>query len=290
MVMGSQCKACLLDKHLSRCPEQATPQQLSAFRTAVKTLIENSTRLSAPEAVEQIGQIYRSLFGIDKDYTLIKHHFNQLMLGYEPHLQALIDAAEDPFRLSVQYALAGNFIDFGAMKTVEDDKLREFLRAADQTSPDEEMLWQLRTQICSARKLVYLTDNCGEIVADKLLLRTISKLNPLLELTVIVRGQPAINDATMEDALQVGLDTVCHRILGNGCGVAGTVLHRLPPDAAAAVEQADVILSKGQGNYESLSGCGLNLFYLFLCKCQLFVDRFQVPLFSPIVTREPGHP
>ena len=120
---------------------------------------------------------------------------------------------------------------------------------------------------------VYVTDNCGEVVCDRLVIEELSRRFPSLSVTVLVRGQDALNDATREDAAQVGLDSVAD-IADNGCGVAGTPLEYVGEAARGLLEGADVILSKGQGNFETMHGCGLNVYYSFLCKCDWFQKRF----------------
>jgi uncharacterized protein with ATP-grasp and redox domains len=151
---------------------------------------------------------------------------------------------------------------------------------------DPAVLAALRGAAASAGRLVLFTDNCGEIVTDKVLLRTLRRLNPALWVTVIVRGVPVVNDATVEDAAQVGMDEVAQRVIGNGCDLPGAVLARISPEALAEVDAADLIISKGQANYEGLAGCGRNIFYIFMCKCELFTNRFKVPRFSGVLTRE----
>ena len=122
---------------------------------------------------------------------------------------------------------------------------------------------------------------------DKLLIELLRELYPSLSVTVLVRGAPVLNDATMEDARQIGLDAIHGvSVMGNGDSIAGTVLERLSPEAFAAVMNADVLIAKGQGNYETLQGCGLRIYYAFLCKCQFFADRFSVPLLTGMLVRE----
>lgn len=136
-----------------------------------------------------------------------------------------------------------------------------------------------------ARTLVYLTDNCGEIVLDKLFIRLLKERYDNLEITVIVRGKEVINDATMEDAEEVGL-TELVTCIGNGSDAPGTVLEELSEEARQRILQADVIISKGQGNFESMAGCGLHPYFLFLCKCDLFVERFGLERFSSVFMKE----
>ena len=140
-------------------------------------------------------------------------------------------------------------------------------------------------ELNSAKKLIFLTDNCGEIVLDKLLLETIVKVYPHLECTIIVRGEPVLNDATMEDALQVGIEA-CGKVIPNGTNIAGTYIPWISAEARQVMEEADMLISKGQGNFESLHGCGLNIYYLFLCKCQWFMERFGLPQYSGVFINE----
>jgi uncharacterized protein with ATP-grasp and redox domains len=144
---------------------------------------------------------------------------------------------------------------------------------------------RLQTELLTAKRIVYLTDNCGEIVMDKLLMRVIRRLNPQAELTAIVRGDDVLNDATREDAEQVKLSEVAC-VMDNGSDVAGTWLEDISEEAKSTLESADLILAKGQANFETLRGCGMNVFYLFMCKCEMFSKRFQVPRFTGMLVHD----
>jgi uncharacterized protein with ATP-grasp and redox domains len=168
---------------------------------------------------------------------------------------------------------------------VDDDKLRDFLEQAETLPLSEETYVDFAENMKTAKKLVFLTDNCGEIVLDKLLLETIAEKFPHVERTIIVRGEPVLNDATMEDALQVGIDA-CGKVIPNGTNIAGTYIPWLSAEAKAEMDGADILIAKGQGNFESLHGCGLNIYYLFLCKCQWFMERFGLPQFSGVFINE----
>lgn len=286
MKMSPECEACLLGKYLPKHPEGADAEQIRAYQAEVRAMTPQCRQGSAPEAAERIEAAYRRHFGEQQAYAEIKRHFNALMLRELPHMARVVGAAEDPLACAVRYAMAANFIDFGAMDSVDEAMLHQQLAQAQSRELPADVLEDLRAAVQSARRLAYMTDNCGEIVADRLLIGQLRQLNPALEVTVIVRGQPVLNDATLEDAALVGMEQVAQRIVGNGNGVAGTVLHRLSQEAAEAVAGADVLIAKGQGNYESLSGCGLTLFYIFMCKCSLFTERFGVPRFSGILAHE----
>ena len=120
--------------------------------------------------------------------------------------------------------------------------------------------------------MVYLTDNCGEVVLDKMLVKLLKEMYPNLDITVIVRGEQILNDATMEDAVQIGMTDMVN-VIGNGNNIAGTWLDAVSEQALKLIDQADVIIAKGQGNFETLYGCGKNIYYMFLCKCQLFYTK-----------------
>ena len=286
MRMNATCEACLLGKYLPKHPEGTDARRICAYQEALRAVLPLCREGSAPEAAERIEALYREHFGPVQAYEAVKRHFNALMLRELPRMTGAVEAAADPLACAVRYAMAANFIDFGAMDSVDEASLREQL--AQHRDLPADVLAQLRQEILSAENLTYLTDNCGEIVADRLLISQLRRINPALRVTVIVRGQPVLNDATLEDAAQVRMTEVAQRVIGNGNGVAGTVLHRLSAEAAEAVSCADVIIAKGQGNYESLSGCGLNVFYIFMCKCSLFTGRFGVPLYGGVLAREQG--
>jgi len=290
MKLNERCVGCLLEKKLSAFPPAAAPERVGEYRRRVREAIEGGRERSSPEVNAEVSAIYRDLFGPERDYTEIKRRVNALMLALEPAMQADVDRAEDPLERAAQYAMVGNFIDFAALGDVDEGELRRRLAAARDMAVDPAALAALRREAASAGKLVLFTDNCGEIVTDKVLLRALRRLNPALEVTVIVRGEPVVNDATLEDAAQVGMDRVADRVIGNGCDLPGNVLSRISPEALAAVDAADVLISKGQANYEGLSGCGRNIYYIFMCKCELFTSRFGVSRFSGVLARENRRP
>ena len=285
--MEQECKACLFRKYIDQYPEGASPQLIRQYKDAVTRLLETcSDELTAPEVSHQLRNMGEDLFQVEaEDYTEIKKYFNSLLLARELELLEKTEAATDPVLQAARYALTGNFIDFSALENVEEAKLNELLDQAHTISFDETVYRHLLEEIQKAAGLVYITDNCGEIVMDKLLIWQLKKLNPSLDITVVVRGAPVANDATMEDADQVGMGALA-RVIGNGTALDGTVLRKMPAYPRSVLEQADVIIAKGQANYETLQGCGLNIFYLFMCKCNLFTRRFGVPQFSGILTAE----
>ena len=283
---NSYCTQCLLKKHLTNYPDTATEEErLTYIRRLFSILTDIAPGESSPVVVNRILTLQKEMFDQFVDSTDIKKHFNQLMLEQEDWIYADISSAPDPIRRAVQYVMKGNYIDFGVLSDVNSEKLMELLSQAKDQTIDEQIFEELMQDLTSAKNMVLLTDNCGEIVLDKLLVRTIMSQFPDLQIHVIVRGGHALNDATMEDACQVGLPDLVE-VIGNGTCLQGTYLPDISKEARDLLEQADVILSKGQGNFESLQYCGLNIYYLFLCKCDLFTKRFHTHLYDGILTND----
>lgn len=283
---NSHCTQCLLKQHLTNYPDTATEEErLTYIRRLFSILTDIAPGESSPVVVNRILTLQKEMFDQFVDYTDIKKHFNQLMLEQEDWIYADISSAPDPIRRAVQYVMKGNYIDFGVLSDVNSEKLMELLSQAKDQAIDDQIFEELMQDLTSAKNMVLLTDNCGEIVLDKLLVRTIMSQFPDLQIHVIVRGGHALNDATMEDACQVGLPDLV-KVIGNGTCLQGTYLPDISKEARDLLEQADVILSKGQGNFESLQYCGLNIYYLFLCKCDLFTKRFHTHLYNGILTND----
>ena len=282
-----ECIRCLVERQLYAYPADASPDKQLDYMQRLLGLIAGARRdVGVPVLSREIKRLKEELFGTAEDYTQIKRHFNALMLARENELQSRIDAAADPLMEGLKCAFTGNYIDFGAaMHKVDEQQLDELLASPPHFEADEQTIAHLRAELLSAKRIVYLTDNCGEIVMDKLLMRVIRRINPEAELVVIVRGDDVLNDATREDAQQVGLDTVA-RVMDNGSDVAGTWLEEISPEASHTLETADVILAKGQANFETMRGCGMNVYYLFMCKCNMFASRFNVPRFTGILTHD----
>lgn len=185
----------------------------------------------------------------------------------------------------VTFINIGNHIDFGAMTQVDSDIFLELFSKV-QISESDEITYQSFLDQCSkAETFLLMADNCGEIVLDKLLVEQLKERFPELKVAVMVRGGEVLNDATKEDAVYVGMDQVAE-VVSNGKPVLGTVYELLSEEAKELLDHADVILSKGQGNYESLSNQGRHIFFTFLCKCDQFTERFGVPELTGMFVEE----
>ncbi len=280
------CIHCLIKKHLSAAPEGATQEErISYMQKMLRLIADASPYEGAPVLVSEIEALQREMFGVSRDYSAEKTAFSALMLSLEEKIHAAIEAADDPLYAAVQYAMIGNYIDSGAQEKIDEATLSALLADSDRFVPQQAAYEAFRADVLGAKKLVYLTDNCGEIVMDKLLIRQMKKLSPALEITVITRGAPVLNDATLTDALSCGLDEHA-ALMHNGSAIAGTCLGAIAQEALAEIDGADVIIAKGQANFETLRRCGKNVYYIFLCKCELYANRFHVPRLQGMLLRD----
>lgn len=282
----ASCIRCFVDRQAERIANSADEEAKTQYMTELCRLVaEAGEGDSVPVLVERINRTYRRLFGELTDYTQIKHDFNGLMLSMETELAAKIRQSADPLKTAMLYARAANYIDYGIFSQISKEKLFELLDGAAQDDLEETAYESLKSDLSQARELVYITDNCGEVVLDKLVMGVLKKNYPRLHITALVRGQQALNDVTKEDALQVGLDRVA-QIKPNGCGTAGTPIAYISEEARSLLDAADVVIAKGQGNFETMNGCGLNVYYSFLCKCEWFQKRFDLPQNKGVLIRE----
>lgn len=286
MRLSSFCIRCLVDRQAERIAGFEDEYAKGVYMKKLCRIIsEASEEDSVPVLVERINRVYREMFGELNDFTDIKKEFNALMLSIEEELEAKVRSSADPLETAMLYARAANYIDFGAFSHVSHEKLFALLDEAAQQRLDAISYAALLQDLQSARRLVYITDNCGEVVADKLVLHLMQEKFHDLQVFVLVRGVQALNDVTREDADYVGLTDVA-RVVSNGCGVTGTPIEHISEEARALLREADVVVAKGQGNFETMNGCGLNVYYSFLCKCEWFQMRFGLPQNTGVFIRE----
>ena len=228
---------------------------------------------SPPIMGQYIHNLIRDLSGHHDPYKKIKDRFNNFALTLYPELKQRIQSSSDPMDTAVRMAIAGNIIDFGVNaeldRSVISDTIEQALSAQVFGNIDV-----LCASIDSANNILYLGDNCGEIVFDRLLIEQL----PAYKVTFVVRGGPIINDATMEDARKTGM-TELVTVMDNGSNIPGTVLEECSKEFRECFAHADLIIAKGQGNYETLSGSKKNIFFLLKAKC---------PVISGHMACEPG--
>ena len=283
---SSECMTCVLGKHARSIPEDWSEARRAAFlRSMMRLMADSDPSEDGPSVMRRANELAAASGIPPRDYSGEKARYNGLMLSLAPRLREEIQAAADPLARALQYARVANYIDFAALPNVSEAQLMSLLEGAADDPVDGGEYARLRADLAGAKRLAYLTDNCGEIVADRLLVERIHGMWPELGITVIVRGGDVANDANVEDALAVGMDAVAE-VMGNGNALMGTFLKELSPEASARLREADVVISKGQANFETMAGCGLNVYYLFLCKCRRFERRLGIARMQGVLMNE----
>ena len=286
--IDSQCLLCHMERNIQLVRPLGTEEQTMAFaRDLMRMYLDAPADVSSPWFNPQVAELLHRHYGLPLDrFRQEKAESNRFVLERMEDIRSRIARAEDPVLAGLQFAILGNYLDFSALRgQVSFDKLSDMLDQALNMELDQEVYRTFRRQLEEGKKLLYLTDNAGEIGFDRLFAEEIAKAHPQLEITFCVRGDIAINDATRLDAEAVGIP---FRVIDNGNNIPGTQLDRLGEEARQALEESDVILAKGMANVETMAGCGYNVYYAFLVKCQRFVSRYHKPLLTPMLVRELG--
>ncbi|WP_164173617.1 DUF89 domain-containing protein [Ruminococcus flavefaciens] len=279
MRISQSCAECLYKRQKNKTDN-------TEYLAEIKALLDNRKETdTSPYMVYLFNKVHVRYFGKGADYSAIKKQYNDLVLAMEDSLRHEINSAEEPLAKAMMMSRAGNYIDFGAMNSVDRDEFLSLFSNTEMREDDRKTYVSFLRECTDAKTFLLICDNCGEIVLDKLMLEQLKLRFPHLTVRAMVRGDNVLNDATAEDAKYVGLDTEAE-IISNGEAVAGTIYEMLPDEAKNVLDNSDVILAKGQGNYESLSGQGRHIFYEFLCKCELFTSRFNVPKLTGIFIEE----
>lgn len=266
---------CLLNQavRMTREKVQDHQEQKCLMQKILQEMASCDENASAPYVAHRIQRVIKQALKDPDPYREGKHYYNTEMLKMEDCLGDLIAGADDKLRTALKLAAAGNVIDFGPGYDLSREKVLAVIHQTMEQDISAPVFEALQSSLEASRRLLYLGDNCGEIVMDKLFIRTLKEHYPQLSVQFAVRGGPVLNDITREDAYLVGMEEYAE-IVDNGTDIQGTELAHCRPDFVDAFHQADTIISKGQGNFESLYGCGKNnLYYIFLCKCNLFMKR-----------------
>ena len=284
--MNATCLACHFGKQLETASTLGDEKTAIAFaRELMQLYLDAPDEAASPYFGPGVTALFQKYYGLSEDrYIQEKVDSNRFVMERFETIQNRVQAQEDPVYAGLQFSILGNYLDFSALQgKVSFEKLDEMLDLGLAMELDRDCYARLCSELETGKKLLYLTDNAGEIAFDRIFAQEIQKKYPHLQITFCVRGGPVLNDATREDAAVVG---VPFPVIDNGTRIGGTDLSQISREAREAFETADVILAKGMGNNETLYGCGYNVYYAFLVKCQFFVERFGKPLMTPMLVAE----
>ncbi len=227
---------------------------------------------SSPEMGKIIQDIITEVLGNNDPYERVKKESNKIGLSIYDKLKEKIDSSQDKLLTGIELSIAGNIIDYGANHNLcIDSEISKILNKKSGFSCSKNFQYEaFKEKLESSDLLLFLGDNAGEIVFDKIFIEEIIKLYPYKKIIYAVREAPIINDATMEDAIFVGLDKVVD-VISSGSLLPGTLLSQCSKEFVKLFNEADIIISKGQGNFETLSEekTFSSLFFLLVVKCQV---------------------
>lgn len=288
MRFHAECTRCLIDGQL-KSTESITDNVLRErfAREMCRRLGElDPIRDAAPVLNGQFVRLSREMLGISPDYTQIKRRYNSLMMNSLPGLRKQVFESNEPIRTALQLSMAGNYIDFSVVKDVNEDKLLQLISEASDKPLDETEYLHLLEDLKRGGEMMFLHDNCGEIVLDRLLIETILRQYPDTHVCSVVRATPISNDVTFDDAKQTGLTDIAEVIDNGVADMGGTPLHMIPALLLHRLENANVIIAKGQGNFETMMESGLNVYFLFLAKCEYYKRWYGMERFSAVLAND----
>lgn len=284
MKTSLDCLPCLLRQATDTLRLCGRPHEAEV--SALRELLLASTSLNFDQSPPQLSGTLqaqlRAITGCADPYRDAKQRFTRLACELLPPLAEAVAQSVDPFAAAVRLAIAGNIIDLGVKSGLTEAEAREVAAGALE-QPVIGALAELREAAGRASRILYLCDNAGEIVFDCVLIEQL----PRGAVTVAVRGQAVFNDATREDAEAAGL-TELAELIDNGSAMPGTVLTDCSPEFRRRFAEADLVIAKGQGNYESLHAERAPLFCLFRVKCALVAACSGQPIGSHIVWQAPA--
>ncbi|GAF05301.1 damage-control phosphatase ARMT1 family protein [Saccharicrinis fermentans] len=269
--MDALCSQCHL-KSVNKLIAKFKPSREIAkkIQEEARNVLSAQGHLPNPYVATYMQRLVKGMMQVDNLYSEEKQRANEVLLSNYKYWKDYVLNSENPFFTAVQLALAGNVIDYGADTVPED--INRGVKELTKKNLSKQAVLQLEHDITKAKKILYLGDNAGEIVFDKLLIEIMHHPH----VTYVVRGESVINDVTMEDVAQTGIDQVC-RVISNGYDAPSTLYECCSSEFKKAYDSADLIISKGQGNFEGLMHAKhSHLYFLLMAKCKPIAQMLHV--------------
>lgn len=273
MHMYLECIPCMFNQGIFAAREVGCDREKQkAVVDAIARLVPDiSIESTPPEIAVDVYRIIREVTGSDDPFAAVKDASNRAAMSVYPDLIQRTQESDDPLLTAVQVAVSGNIIDYGANTRIDlAEEIQNILDEEERAiSHEDRRLFDLdafRSALGQAREVLYIGDNAGEIVFDRVLIEILRKNYPGLRIRFAVRGEPIINDVTVKDARDVGMNGVCE-VVSSGSPAPGAVPRLCSREFLGLMEKADLVISKGQGNYEALSGTDYPVFFLLRVKC-----------------------
>ena len=239
----------------------------------LKTFLGMRDGCSTPEISCEFNQYFGRQTGVYDFFAEAKKRSTEIGLAVLPKLQKVVEASSDPFVTALLLAVSGNLIDYGNDPNFVLENIEERILAVLKEPYDHAAAKRLEAEMQAAERIVYVLDNCGEAVVDRLMIERFPG-----KITVAVRGKPIFNDAMRQDAIDSGITAP---LIETGAGVPGVSRKYCSKEFLDTLDAADLIIAKGQGNFESIEECGFkHVFFLLRVKCQMVADSLKAPINS----------
>lgn len=285
MKINYNCLPCLINQVVKISEMTNVPNRDELFRDMFKFLGEIDFNKTNPEVIGETFKMVKEHIGNEDPYLNIRKYYNRLFLGMEKVFEDKISASNSPIETAIKYAILGNIIDFNPIHTTKMEDVMTYFNEVDHRELIINNVAELIDELKESKTLLYLGDNCGEICLDKILVKQIKVLNPQLDIYFGTRGAAVVNDSIEEDAYAVGIDKYA-KVVSNGDYSLGTVLERTSDTFKEIYKKADVIIAKGQANYESLSEeKDKSIYFMLMTKCEVIASDIGVAQKSMICMR-----
>lgn len=253
--------------------------QEKTLREVLQRLSSMDLRESPPAMGRDIHRIIRRITGSEDPYYEVKQRFNRFAVEKYPDLKTVVKRSSDPFETALRLAIAGNIIDFGVGDKIDARKVEKAIEHSLTASLEGDSV-AFRGAVEAAESILYIADNAGEIGFDRLLIEEL----PRNKVTLSVKKRPVINDATIEDAQIVGLTDIVE-VIDNGTDIPGTILEECSDAFRKRFNEVDLVIAKGQGNYETLSEVDKGIYFLLKAKCPVIARQLGCEIGSIILSR-----
>lgn len=282
------CISCIINKANDLADKYITDkkEKYKFMNQVLRDIADTEYEKTAPYISAKTKRLLHSITGVVDFYKEEKVLYNKKMLAMENDIREMIDKSDNRFEDAIRIAMAGNVIDFGALDNISMEFIEEIIHKTMESEVNKDVYDKFIAELSRAKTILYLGDNTGEIVCDKIFMEEIKNKFPDIEIYFATRGEPVLNDVNEEDAYFVGIDKYA-KIINNGTDIPGTDLDEVSDEFKDIFfNKADVIISKGQGNFETLSGTDHNIFYLFLCKCKMITKILNIEKLSAMFLYE----
>lgn len=271
MKINEQCLACLVNQSVKTVNMVNAENREELYRKIFSYMSQLDFFKTNPEIVGENYRLIKEHTGCMDPYGKIKKYYNQLFMDHMNDFEDKIHTIQD----AVKYAIVANIIDFNPVHGNVDEDIKTYFSDIDSLELTINDTEKLATDIQNAKSILYLGDNCGEICFDKLMIKKIKEINSQCRIYFGVRGEAVVNDNTEADAYFVGMEKLA-TVISNGDYSLGTILSRTSAEFRKVYHEADVVIAKGQANYESLSEEAKNIYFLLMTKCKVIATDIGI--------------